>query len=396
MLSIVEHDYGTPERDQRKARHPDHRRPRGHRARRHLGDARRGALRRADSEALRHGTTGGVRLLPHVPGADRRHEGLARLLHHAGRAGHGRAHPEQAARRHPPRRDGAVHLGSPARLPHLSRQRTLRAAGHGRRRRLARSALRLRGRESSGRQEGRVEPVFHVRCQQVHRLLALRARLRRAARYARAHHPGTRLRIQGGREPERVLHGLRVRLLRRLRAGLPHRHAVREVADREGPGRAQHHHDLRLLRRGLLVPRRDAGRGSGAHGAEPRRPRQSRPFLRQGPVRHRLCDALRSHLEADDPQEDLRSLARGVLGGGDRLCGLRAEAHSSEVRPQLHRRHHLLALHERGNLPRAEAGARGLRQQQRRHLRARLPFAHGLRSQEHASASRRAHRTSIR
>ena len=43
---------------------------------------------------------------------------------------------------------------------------------------------------------------------------------------------------------------------------------VGKVADRKGSGRAQRHHHLRLLRCGLLVPRRDAGRGSGAHGAE--------------------------------------------------------------------------------------------------------------------------------
>jgi anaerobic selenocysteine-containing dehydrogenase len=42
------------------------------------------------------------------------------------------------------------------------------------------------------------------------------------------------------------------------------------------------------------------------------------------------------------------------------------------------RRHHLVALHQRGNLSGAEAGARRLRQQQRRHLRARLPFADRL------------------
>jgi formate dehydrogenase major subunit len=43
-----------------------------------------------------------------------------------------------------------------------------------------------------------------------------------------------------------------------------------------------------------------------------------------------------------------------------------------------HRRHHLVALHQRGDLPGAEADARRLRQQQCRHLRPRLPFAHRL------------------
>ena len=58
-------------------------------------------------------------------------------------------------------------------------------------------------------------------------------------------------------------------------------------------------------------------------------------------------------------------------------------------RPRQHRRHHLLPLHQRGDLPGAEAGARRLRQQQRRHLRARVPFAHRLRPQEHAGRVRR-------
>ena len=50
----------------------------------------------------------------------------------------------------------------------------------------------------------------------------------------------------------------------------------------------------------------------------------------------------------------------------------------------LGRRHHFVALHERGNLPRAEARARRVRQQQRRHLRARLPLADRLRLEDHA------------
>ncbi len=174
-----------------------------------------------------------------------------------------------------------------------------------------------------------------------------------------------------------------MRLLRRLRAGLPHRDALREVADRERPGRAQRHHHLRLLRRRLLVPRRDAGRGGRAHGAQFRRACEPRSLLREGSLRHRLCDPPRSHPEAHDPQADHRPLAGSVLGGSDRLCRERAQAHSKEVRPKFHRRHHFLALHERGDLPRAEADPRRLRQQQRRHLRTGLSLAHRLRLEEH-------------
>ena len=102
-------------------------------------------------------------------------------------------------------RDGALHLRPSARLPHLRRQRRLRAAGHGRRRRPARRALRLRGREPRLRQtrmarstppgaEGRVQPLLHLRSLQVHRLLALRARLRGSAGHLRADDLRPRLR----------------------------------------------------------------------------------------------------------------------------------------------------------------------------------------------------------
>ena len=56
-------------------------------------------------------------------------------------------HPDATAREAAPRRDGALHLRPPARLPDLRRQRRLRAAGHGRRGRPARGALRLRRRQ---------------------------------------------------------------------------------------------------------------------------------------------------------------------------------------------------------------------------------------------------------
>ena len=76
--------------------------------------------------------------------------------------------------------------------------------------------------------EGRVQPLFHLRSVEVHRLLALRARLRGSAGHLRAHHRGPRLRLQGlGRHGRRFLE-LRMRLLRRLRAGLPDRDAVGE------------------------------------------------------------------------------------------------------------------------------------------------------------------------
>ena len=60
------------------------------------------------------------------------------------------------------------------------------------------------------------------------------------------------------------------------------------------------------------------------------------------------------------------------------------KSHPGEVRQALGRRHHFVALHERGDVPRAEARPRRVRQQQRRHLRARLPLADRLRPEDHA------------
>ena len=68
-----------------------------------------------------------------------------------------------------------LHLRPPAGLPDLSGQRRLRAAGHGRRGRPARGALRLPGRQPPGQRQGRVQSVLHLRPVQVHRLQPLRA-----------------------------------------------------------------------------------------------------------------------------------------------------------------------------------------------------------------------------
>jgi len=71
-------------------------------------------------------------------------------------------------------------------------------------------------------------------------------------------------------------------------------------------------------------------------------------------------------------------LARGIVGRSPVLRGRRVPPHPGQAWQGFDRRHHLLALHQRRNLPGPETGARGLRQQQRRHLRARMPLAHRL------------------
>ena len=215
----------------------------------------------------------------------------------------------------------------------------------------------------------------------MHRLLALRARLRRGSRHIRADHSRPRIRLEGwnGRRRFPVV---RMRVLRRLRAGVPDRDAQRKAGHRKGNAGAHGRDDLRLLRRRLLVQGGAQGRRSPAHGSLQGRQGQRGPFLRQGPVRLRLRDPQGPHSQADDPRADRGSVARSLLGRRDRLCGERIQAHSGEVRARLGRRDQLLALHQRGSVPGSEDGSRRVRQQQHRHLRARLPLADRLRPLE--------------
>ena len=82
-------------------------------------------------------------------------------------------------------------------------------------------------------------------------------------------------------------------------------------------------------------------------------------------------------------EADRGSVARSLVGRGDPLRRERIQAHPGAIRTQLGRRHQLVPLHQRGGVPRPEAGPRGIRQQQRRHLRPRLPLADRLRPLPH-------------
>ena len=84
------------------------------------------------------------------------------------------------------------------------------------------------GDEPSQPGQGRVQSLFHLRPVEMHRLLALRARLRGGAGHLRADHRGPRLRLRRVARHGRAVPRLRMRLLRRLRAGLPDRDADRE------------------------------------------------------------------------------------------------------------------------------------------------------------------------
>ena len=87
--------------------------------------------------------------------------------------------------------------------------------------------------------------------------------------------------------------------------------------------------------------------------------------------------------ETDDPQADRRPVAGSVLGRGAGIRGERVQAHPGRIRRGRGRRDLVVAMHQRGSVPRPEARAHGLRQQQHRHLRPRLPFADRLRPRQH-------------
>ena len=126
--------------------------------------------------------------------------------------------------------------------------------------------------------------------------------------------------------------------------------------------RADRHH-LRLLRGRMFLQGRGARRRNRAHGAEQERHAESRPLVREGPLRMGLRDASGSRPHADDSRAHPGSVARGFVGRGDRIRRARIQAGAGEVRARLGRRNHLVAMHQRRGLPGAEAGARGVRQQ---------------------------------
>jgi formate dehydrogenase major subunit len=201
-----------------------------------------------------------------------------RLLHDARGARHGRPHPDRQDPQAPPRRDGALHLRPPARLPDLRRQRRLRASGHGRRRgparRPLRGAPRVRGlhnhflrKDTPGRPNPQwlpkddSNPYFTydpakcivcsrcVRaCEEVQGTFALTIEGR-----------GFDSRVSAGMGGDSFLSSDCVSCGACVQA-CPDRDAPGEVGHRDRHPRPQGRHHLRLLRRRLLLRGRDARR----------------------------------------------------------------------------------------------------------------------------------------
>ena len=142
-----------------------------------------------------------------------------------------------------------------------------------------------------------------------------------------------------------------LRDLRRVRAGLPDRRAVREEPDGQGGqdargGRIRQGRQfaLSLLRRRLPDARRRQGQPDRPD-RRPQRLRQRKPPVRQGPLRFRLCDVARAADQAPDParrcaevgrgrparRRSADRLPRGHLGGG---AGARRQRPEEDPRPQ--------------------------------------------------------------
>jgi hypothetical protein len=161
-----------------------HRRARSDCARRNQRDARGGGMRRFDPQAVRDRQRQGLRIVPPVPGRDRRPRGTPASCTTPVAEGHGRPHPDPAPRKAAARGDGTLHLRPPARLPDLQRQQRLRIAGQAARWACATCAMAMRARTTLGAATDASNPYFDFDPSQVHRLFALRARLRRSAGHA--------------------------------------------------------------------------------------------------------------------------------------------------------------------------------------------------------------------
>ncbi len=297
----------------------------------------------------------------------------------------------------PRRRHGAVLQRPPAGLPDRGRRRPrLRAARPGRHGGSRRRALRPARDEPPGRGQGPQQPVLRVRSGQVHRLLSLRPGMRRGPGHVRPDDRRSRLRLARLGRPGPAVPRVRVRELRRLRPGLPDRRAPGEDPHPARPAEPERPDDLRLLRRRVLVQGRDAGRHRREHGPVQGRRGERGPLVRQGPLRVGLRQPPGSRAGPDGPRHDRRAVARGQLGRGHRLHRDPLHRDRHPVRRERDRWHHVVALHERGGLPRPEDGPRGVRHEQRRHLRPRLPLAHRATASRRRSGPPPARRTSPR
>ena len=259
----------------------------------------------------------------------------SRLVHDAGRRRHEGARPQtERLTQLRTRRDGALHLRSSARLPDLRRPTATASC----RTWPARSACATCATATTGDNhldagQGRVQPLLHLRSVEVHRLLALRARLRRSAGHVRADHPGPRLRLPGRRpsQDEPFLDSECVSCGACVQACPTATLQEKSVID-DRPARTQRWSRPAPIAASAARFKAEMQRRAGrAHGARARtaRPTAAMPASRAAspgatpPTRDRITKPMiRETID--------RAVARGDLGRGDRP---RRRASSSASRP---------------------------------------------------------------
>ena len=248
------------------------------------------------------------------------------------------------------------------------------------------------GENHLGQTDRPFEPLFRLRSRQVHRLLALRARLRRGAGHLRAD------RSTGAASPRRSAPARRATISSPANAS-----AAAPACRPARPPRCR----KRASRKSASPNARSSPPAPIAASAAPSAPRcaasswcawcrgrTARPIAATRCVKGRFAWGYANHKDRITKpmirDSDRPAVARSQLGRGDRLRRRQDQRRSrQDYGAARARRHHLQPLHQRGDLPRPEAGPRRLRGEQRRYLRPRLPLADRLRPVDHLRHQRR-------
>ena len=329
------------------------------------------------------------RQLPRLHGRaqGRTHAG-AELLPRRGRrhgsAGHQRARTEEpedgggdAAVGHARRR-----LQVDRRRRHAAARRTERVGREARRRR----ATRAQGLAPRAARCRRLAPCDGCQPRCLHPVQPLRASLPRGAGQRRHRLCDARRAFEDRLRPRRPHGRQHLRGLRRMRAGLPDRRADAQEPHRFAAGRPQGRLGVPVLRRGLSHHLQRQGREDCQRGRS-RRPGQSQPPVREGPLRLRLrAPSAAAHQAAHSQARRAQELRRRApaRATGARCSAKRVGKKRWPSRPATqglarHARQddagrlRLRQGQQRGGLPVPEAGAHRIRQQQRRPLHAAVP-----------------------